>query len=191
MNLNKWIRAAKTGYLAISVVLIILGIALIAVPNFSAALLCRLAGVIMILFGLIKIVGYFSRDLYRLAFQFDLALGILLIALGAVLILRTDLMLNLICILLGVCILADALGKVQTSLDAKAFGIGKWWLILAAAILTGIVGFLLVLRPTESVPVLMLLLGVSLITEGVMNLITTLTAVKIIRRQMPDIIDIE
>ena len=191
MNLNKWIRAAKTGYLAISVVLIILGIALIAVPNFSAALLCRLAGGIMILFGLIKIVGYFSRDLYRLAFQFDLALGILLIALGAVLILRTDLMLNLICILLGVCILADALGKVQTSLDAKAFGIGKWWLILAAAILTGIVGFLLVLRPTESVPVLMLLLGVSLITEGVMNLITTLTAVKIIRRQMPDIIDIE
>ena len=125
MNLNKWIRAAKTGYLAISVVLIILGIALIAVPNFSAALLCRLAGVIMILFGLIKIVGYFSRDLYRLAFQFDLALGILLIALGAVLILRTDLMLNLICILLGVCILADALGKVQTSLDAKAFGIGN------------------------------------------------------------------
>ena len=35
----------------------------------------------MLLFGFIKMIGYFSKDLYRLAFQFDLASGILLMAL--------------------------------------------------------------------------------------------------------------
>ena len=35
----------------------------------------------------------------------------------------------------------------------------------------------------------MLLLGLTLITEGMLNLITILTAVKIIRRKQPEIID--
>lgn len=62
-------------------------------------------------------------------------------------------------------------------------------LILAVAILTGVVGFLLVLRPSESTQIVMVLLGLSLIAEGLLNLITILTAVKIIRRQLPEIID--
>ena len=37
----------------------------------------------------------------------------------------------------------------------------------------------------------MILLGVTLITEGVLNLITILTAVKIICHQLPEVIDAE
>ena len=169
----------------------VLGIVLIAVPDFSVTLLCRLGGGIMVLFGLVKIVGYCSKDLYRLAFQFDLAFGLLLVALGAILIIRTDAMVNLICIVMGICVLADALLKIQISIDSKAFGIQKWWLILAVAILTGAAGFLLLLRPSESAQVVMILLGVTLITEGVLNLITILTAVKIIRHQLPEVINAE
>lgn len=191
MYSNPYIRAAKVGYIIISILLCVLGIVLIAVPDFSASLLCRIGGALLVLFGLVKIIGYFSKDLYRLAFQYDLAFGILLIALGMILILRSDTMVNMICALLGICILADGLLKIQISIDSKAFGIRRWWLIFAAAILTGIVGFLLVLRPSESVPVIMLLLGVSLLFEGILNLVTILTAVKIIRNQKPIVIDAE
>ena len=104
---------------------------------------------------------------------------------------RAGLKLNLICIVMGICVLADALLKIQISIDSKAFGIQKWWLILAVAILTGAAGFLLLLRPSESAQVVMILLGVTLITEGVLNLITILTAVKIIRHQLPEVIDAE
>lgn len=191
MYLNNRIRAAKTGYIMVSVLLCIMGIVLIAVPDFSVTLLCKLSGGIMILFGLVKIMGYCSKDLYRLAFQFDLAFGILLMALGIILIIRTDAMVNLICIVMGICVLADALLKIQISIDSKVFGIQKWWLILAMAILTGVAGFLLVFRPSESIQIIIILLGISLITEGVLNLITILTAVKIFRQQQPDVIDAE
>lgn len=173
----------------ISVLLCVMGIVLIAVPDFSVTLLCKLGGGIMMLFGLVKIIGYCSKDLYRLAFQFDLAFGILFMALGIILIIRTDVMVNLICIVMGICVLADALLKIQISIDSKTFGIQKWWLILAMAILTGVAGFLLVFRPSESIQVIVILLGISLITEGVLNLITILTAVKIIRHQRSEIID--
>lgn len=191
MYLNNRIKAAKIGYIIISILLCVLGIVLIAVPDFSVTLLCVLGGGIMMLFGLVKIIGYCSKDLYRLAFQFDLAFGILFVVLGFILIIRTDAMVNLICIVMGICVLADALLKIQISIDSRAFGIKKWWLILAAAILTSVAGFLLVFRPSESIQTIMILFGIALITEGVLNLITILTAVKIIRHQLPEVIDVE
>lgn len=191
MYLNNRIKAAKIGYIMISILLCALGIVLIAVPDFSVKLLCKLSGGIMMLFGLVKIIGYCSKDLYRLAFQFDLAFGILLMALGIILIIRTDAMVNLICIVMGICVLADALLKIQISIDSKDFGIQKWWLILTMATLTGVAGFLLVFRPSESIKIIMILFGIALITEGVLNLITILTAVKIIRHQLPEVIDAE
>ena len=191
MYLNNRIKAAKTGYIIISILLCVLGIVLIAVPDFSVTLLCVLGGGIMMLFGLVKIIGYCSKDLYRLAFQFDLAFGILFVVLGFILIIRTDAMVNLICIVMGICVLADALLKIQISIDSRAFGIKKWWLILAMAILTGVAGFLLIFWPSESLQTIMILFGIDLITEGVLNLITILTAVKIIRHQLPEVIDVE
>lgn len=185
VNSNNCIHTAKVGYIIISVLLCVMGIVLIVVPNFSALLLCRIGGLLLILFGFVKIIGYCSKDVYRLAFQYDLAFGILLIALGVILIFRSEIMVNVICIFLGIFILADALLKIQISIDSKAFGIRMWWLILAVAIITGIIGFLLVLRPTESTEIVMLLLGMTLITEGVLNLVTILISVRIIHKQKP------
>ena len=184
---NKYIQAAKSGYIIVSVLLCVLGAALIADPAFSVLLLCRLSGPLLVLFGAIRIVGYVSKDLYRLAFQYDLAFGILLIALGALMMLRTDKMANVLFSILGIYVLADALLKVQIAIDAKAFGIDSWWLILAAAVVAGVAGFLLVLRPSESAGAVMISLGAALLAEGALNFITILAAVKIVRRRGPDV----
>ena len=184
---NKYIQAAKSGYIIVSVLLCVLGAALIADPAFSVLLLCRLSGLLLVLFGAIRIVGYVSKDLYRLAFQYDLAFGILLIALGALMMLRTDKMANVLFSILGIYVLADALLKVQIAIDAKAFGIDSWWLILAAAVVAGVAGFLLILRPSESAGAVMISLGAALLAEGALNFITILAAVKIVRRRGPDV----
>lgn len=179
------IRAAKTGYILISAALCVLGAVLMATPDFSAAFLCRVSGAIMVLFGIVKIIGYFSRDLYRLAFQHDLAGGILLITLGLILIVRTAPAMAVLCVIFGIYALWDALLKIQISIDSKKFGISRWWLILVSAILTGAAGVLLIFRPSESVRVVTILYGLTFIAEGVLNFITILTAVKIVRRERP------
>ena len=184
---NKYIQAAKSGYIIVSVLLCVLGAALIADPAFSVLLLCRISGLLLALFGAIRIVGYVSKDLYRLTLQYDLAFGILLIALGALMMLRTDKMANVLFSILGIYVLADALLKVQIAIDAKAFGIDSWWLILAAAVVAGVAGFLLVLRPSESAGAVMISLGAALLAEGALNFITILAAVKIVRRRGPDV----
>ncbi len=40
MEINKRLRAAKYGYIVLSILICALGIVLIAVPNFSLTLLC-------------------------------------------------------------------------------------------------------------------------------------------------------
>lgn len=183
-------RAAKTGYITISAIYCILGLALIIHPSFSAKLVGILCGVSLIIFGAVKILGYFSKDLFRLAFQYDLATGILLVALGIIVMIKPDNFLNLICVVLGMTVLIEGLFKIQVAMDSKRFGINRWWLIMAVAILSGIHGILLVFRPAESMTFLLILLGMSLLCNGILNLITVLTAVKIVNNQQPDVIEI-
>lgn len=182
-------RTAKIGYIIISIALCILGIILIIVPEFSTSILGILCGIILTLFGVIKLIGFFSKDLYRLAFQYDLALGIMMIIIGIIMLVHPGSLMTFICITLGISFLADGMFKIQIALDSKLFGIQQWWLILICAILTGICGSILIFRPSESSNVLAVILGVSLLVEGFLNLSTILTAVKIIRHQQPNIID--
>ncbi len=184
-------KTAKIGYIVLSAVLCALGLVLILFPEFSASMLGVACGIVMILFGIVKLVGYFSRDLYRLAFQYDLASGCLLILLGAVMLLRPDSLLNFICVALGIYILTDGLFKIQIAVDAKRFGLRGWWLILTEAILAAALGLVLIFRLTDSTRVLTVLLGITMLAEGILNLSTVITAVKIVRNQKPDVIDAE
>ena len=191
MRSTKIIRAAKIGYIILSAIFCGLGILLMADPRMSVALIGDIVGIVLVAFGIIKFVGYFSKDLYRLAFQFDLAFGILLIAMGLVLLIKPESAMNILCIILGIEIIADGLFKVQTSLDARRFGLNTWWLILSLAIIAGAIGAVLIFYPSESVRALTWVLGLSLLVEGVLNLCVALCAIKIIEHQRPDAIEAE
>ena len=185
------IRIAKIGYIVMSVMFCIAGALFIALPDISITMIGISMGIAMIVFGIVKLVGYFSRDLFRLAFQFDLELGILLLVLGLIVLIRPDDLMTFICIVLGISILTDGLFKVQIALDSKRFGIKSWWVILALAVVAGTIGVFLIFRSAKSAQFLTVLLGVSILAEGILNLYTVISTVLIIKHQQPDVIEIE
>lgn len=184
-------RIAKIGYIVMSVMFCIAGALFIALPDISITMIGISMGIAMIVFGIVKLVGYFSRDLFRLAFQFDLELGILLLVLGLIVLIRPDDLMTFMCIALGISILTDGLFKVQIALDSKRFGIKSWWVILALAVVTGTIGVFLIFRSAKSAQFLTVLLGVSILAEGILNLYTVISTVLIIKHQQPDVIEIE
>ncbi len=179
-------KAAKTGYIVISSLMIALGISVIAAPDLFGETVCVILGVSSAVFGAVKILSYFSKDLFRLAFQHDLAEGLALVIVGLAAAVRPQIFLGFIGIAFGLCIIIDSMLKVQTAAEAKTFGVSKWWLILAAAVITGLAGFFLLINPIDSAAVAALIFGISLMAEGLMNLVTVLVAVKIIKNQQPD-----
>ncbi|MDO4274003.1 MAG: DUF308 domain-containing protein [Eubacteriales bacterium] len=183
------LKIAKNGYIIMSVLFCLLGAWLIVFPGCSAKVFCILVGVLLILDGIIKIIGYFSKDSYCLAFQFDLAFGILIIAIGAVVIIRSEVMTSLFFAVFGVIILADALFKIQMSIDARKFGLGMWWRILIVAIVTGVFGTILLVKPFEGARIMMILAGISILLEGILNLCVAVYTVKLIKKQSSSYID--
>lgn len=176
------IRRAKIGYIVCSVLFCLVGVLLAVYPDMSALTLCYLLGAVLVLCGLTKIVGYFSHDLYNLAFQFDLALGIFVSAVGIIMLVYPKKVLTFLAVLIGLFVLIDGVFKCQTSLDAKRFGLPNWWLILLGSLLCAALGILLILDPFGGSNVLMIFIGVSLIVDGAQNLFNALYTVKIIKR---------
>lgn len=182
-------KMAKIGYIVMSVLFCVLGVVLLFTPGVSALWIGRLLGIGLILFGAIKLVGYFSRDLFRLAFQYDLAFGLLLMVLGIVTLSHPGDALSFLCVMFGIPVLADGLFKIQIAMDSRQFGIRNWWLVLVLAALTCVVGVVLVFRPMTGVRALTALMGLSLLCDGVLNLSVALCTVKIVDHQRPDVIE--
>lgn len=187
----KFISRIKIAYSIISVGLILMGLCFTFFPEISALTMCYCIGAVSIVFGIIKLMGYFSNDVYRLAFQFDLSLGIFMIVLGAVEVIRPRALIGLLPFMLGILVLVDGLFKIQTALDSKKFGLKKWWISLAFGIIAGIVGIFLILDPFEGNKILTVLLGLTLVIDGVQNLWMVFYTVRSRKAKDNDIIEID
>ena len=186
MHSVRLIQTAKWGYVIIAAILCAMGLTLLLLPGLPLPSIGVMVGTALGISGVVKLIGYLSRDLYQLAFQYDLAFGILLLALSAIILLRPAQMLSFLCVALGVAILVDGLLKIQTALDARRFGLEAWPFILALAIAAGVAGTVLMLRPWQSAAALIRLMGISLAAEGVLSLCVALCAVKTVRYRQLD-----
>ena len=77
---------AKYGYMIMSVLFCLTGLAYMFLPDLSMFVLCIAGGLCLLAYGAIKLVGYLSPDLYCLAFQYDMASAILLMITGVLVI---------------------------------------------------------------------------------------------------------
>lgn len=161
-NLNQ-IKFARTGYILISILFYLSGILCLIIPDISGKAIAIAGGIILIAYGIIKITGYLSKDLYCLAFQYDLACGIFLLVLGIVVLAVNQRFKGYLLPGVGVLILLDSLLCIQTSMDAKRFGLSSWPVILVLSIPSGVFGAVLLVTNTQMIA------GCSLLAEGVMR----------------------
>lgn len=185
--LPMWI--AKIGYIAVSVVLFAFGVLFITLPDISVEAIGTMLGAAMVVYGCVRLVGYFSKDLFRLAFQYDLQFGILIFVLGLIMLLKPHEALNMLFMAMGIAVLADSLFRIQTALDARRFGIKKWWAIVALAVVCAVMSAVLVIKPDESAASLVVLLGAALIAVAILNMLIAVITVKIVKHQYPDNIE--
>ena len=179
------LKIAKTGYLLLSALLILAGVGLTFFSDTFYPILAVLLGILFLVFGAVKLAGFFSKDPYQLVFESDLVFGILYLALDLLLLFRPAHTMAFFGIVFGLMLLADGLTRVRIALDARPFGIRAWWLILVSAIATAILGVVLLFHPGEGTQALTQLLGISLMVDGVMNISTILAAVRVIRAARP------
>lgn len=177
----KTIRQAKWCYIICSVLLAAVGVYMIVKPRASAVTLCCVVGMVAVIAGLAKIFGYLSHDLYNLAFQFDLSLGLFMVAFGVILLLKPGKVITLLPFIIGVLVLIDGVFKLQTAIDAKRFGLYNWWLILLGGILCIALSITVIADPFKGSDLIMIFTGIALTADGLQNLFNAFYTVKIMK----------
>ena len=130
------VRTAKIVSLVLSGLLLSLGVILIFWSDELSLILRFFFGVLSVLLGGAKILGYFTNDLYRIAFQFDLAMGSLVALFGLLLLVKPESAMPLLTNAVVIYVLLDGLIRVQTAVDAYRFGMPYWYLLLTFSVLS-------------------------------------------------------
>lgn len=174
------LRHIKPGMLVFSVLYILLGLLLLLAPQAVADVFCIALGLLVVLCGLQSLYGYFKKDNGSIRAAVSLLLSLPTIALGMWALLCTVQSAMtfewLLPLLFGLMLLVDGVVRAQSSFAlAKRKG-QKWWVVLLLSIVSLLCGALLAcsqLLNNRNVD-LLLLSGIFLLAEGILNLCCTI-----------------
>lgn len=169
---------AKYGYLTLSVLFFLAGLAYMFLPDLPKMTVCLMLGTLLVAYGAVKLVGYLAPDRYSLAFQYDMASAIMLLILGLLVLIFNVRAYDQLARGLGFLILLDSAMSIQISKDAAKFGIRTWVLLLVVSIITAIFAVLILINPFESGRLHHICIGLAALAEGVMKYCVVLCTVE-------------
>lgn len=171
------VKEARLIHLVASALLILAGVMFISWDDASGLLVRWVLGGVFAVMGIARVLGYFANDLYRLAFQYDMAMGVFCVIFAVLIVIAPDRARVVIPYALGMYVLFDGLLKTQTAFDAKSFGMKHWFGLLISSSVVSIFGVLSLVGTTMWDP--QLLMGIALVLDGAENAWNTMGTVRI------------
>ncbi len=176
------------GYLLVALMLIVTGACFVAFSGAINALAIAM-GIILavygIVFGIITLAGEGRGALFALR----VALSIIFICSGVVTaILRQNAILiisNCFCLLL----IVDGAFKLATAVRGRRYRLGSWWVITVLATVVIVAAFLDSKIPAENHTTLSVLLGLTIIADGVNNVLTPFYLKAIGKRECDELLE--
>ena len=154
------IKELKKNMILLAVFYLILGIILVLFPEGSGYAICYLIGGLTIIYGIFHLVLYQRTKSPFVTYRYDLVQGIIGLAIG------------IYVMILGVVVMIDSIVKIQNAWDLKRMGYDRWWLVMIGALVTLVFGLLMVFYPFTVYLSVIVFVGISLIVNGVSDLIT-------------------
>lgn len=155
---------------------IVLGLILILWPSMSSNIFCRLVGIGALVYGLFHLLNFWRGAQNGTGSKGELAVGILLAALGIFCLASPRSILSILPFFLGALLLLDGASKIPRALEMRALGFSRWWVELLFALLTAVLGLVLVFNPFSLVRLSVIFFGVSLLVSGVSDLVMSVWA---------------
>lgn len=164
-------KSFRTSLILVSLVLLLLGLALIIWPAAAQRVVCYVAGALCAALGMGRIAAQWrlSRDW---GFQLSYLLGVLITLLGVLLIVRADAMIAIFGALVGLALAADSVVKLQMSLRMRAFGLPRWKALAIGAAALFVLGVVLLFDPFAGATAMTVVMGVMLVLDAAADIWT-------------------
>lgn len=162
-------KSFKKGFLLVSLCFLVLGVVLLVYPTLSMHLVCYALGGIVMIYGVLHLILYFSCTDFGDVYRLDFVTGVLMLCAGVYVIAQPYVVAQLLPVLLGIVILVDSLIKLQNALDLRRLGVRLWWTVLLACAVTAALGIVLVIDPFTAAKALTQFIGAALIVDACVN----------------------
>lgn len=154
---------------------LIIGILLLIEPvRFTTVIIAGL-GIVLLASGLINTVSYFRKDPASASKEQLLAKGLIMLLTGAFCIFRSDWFFAafpLLTLVYGIAILLSGFVKIQSTVDALRLKQPGWLWRAVGAASSILLAIIIILNPFSTMAYLWIFVGISLIAEAVLDLIT-------------------
>ncbi len=174
-------KTLKWNMILLSVIYLALGLVLLMWPEAVKNAICYVIGGIVALAGIVQIVRFLAvRE--RLFFApITLIFGIVCLALGLFLIVRSDIVWTVLPIVFGLFVIFDSILRIQNALELKRSAAASWWMFLLLALLSIALGVVMIYDPFGSTDLLIMAIGVILLVEAALNLCSSLYTYIVVR----------
>ena len=165
-----------------SLLYLALGIFLLMVPGTALNVVCCALGGVVLACAAVQLVRYFVVERGVFQSQLTLISGLVCLALGAFLIIRSDVVVRVLPIVFGLFVIFDSLGRIQNALELRRCEYPSWKIFLLLAVLSVVLGIVMVVDPFGTMETLVMAIGLILILEGALNLLSALYTMLAVRR---------
>ena len=172
------VKKLKWNLVLMSVLYLGLGIFLVLKPGTALNIVCYALGGVVLACAAVQLIRYFVVERGVFQSQLTLISGIVCLALGAFLLLRSDIVVSILPVVFGLFVIFDAIARVQNALDLRRCGYDSW----KGFLLLPVLSVVLIVNPFGAMETLVMAIGVILIVEGAINLLSALYTVLALRR---------
>lgn len=167
---NEKIKSKTTKSAIISaIVYIVLGLIMIFWPVKVSTALCYVLGTALTVYGIFNLITFFRNK--NSSFGIELIVGIIATAFGIFFLISPQSILGMIALIIGVLIIVDSTIDIKRAYQLKMLGVKHWWISLVISIAVIIFGAVTIICPAFFGGVIMIVLGATLVYEGVSALI--------------------
>ena len=165
-SIRGYFKALKWRSLIVAFSAILLGLLFILTPQASADVICYVAGILLLASGVAAVISYLASG--RLFGSYALVSGIVLLVCGVFCLLRPEIIQGLLTVLFGVFLVIDGMMTLQDGVDCARARLAGWWVPALLGAVTIALGCVVLFGKFDSI---MLLAGISLIVDGVFDLL--------------------
>ena len=175
-------KKLKWNLILMSVLYLGLGAFLLLVPGTALNVVCYALGAVVLACAVVQLVRYFAVERGVFQSQLTLVSGLVCLGLGAFLIIRSDIVVRILPIVFGLFVIFDSLGRIQNALELRRCQYSSWKGFLLLALLSIVLGVVMIVDPFGAMETLVMAIGIILIVEGTLNLLSALYTAIAVRR---------
>ena len=154
------VKKLKWNLVLMSLLYLGLGVFLVMKPGTALNIVCYALGGVVLACAAVQLIRYFVVERGVFQSQLTLISGLICLALGVFLLLRSDIVVSILPIVFGLFVIFDAIGRVQNALDLRRCGYDSWKGFLLLPVLSVVLGVVLILNPFGAMETLVMAIGI-------------------------------